>query len=249
MADVRYLPGDRAELIVCRESAISYPLHNHVSMVTMGVVLDGEIELTVGGVSRVCRENDGFLLLPYVPHSINAKSRYTLLSLCVDKNRASPDEFKEMEMRAFLRGAVHQPEAENRLLEMLTGFALHDQIRDEKKKVDAFELLKASLEMQPERRCSLEDMAEQAFMSKYHLLRTFKREVGLTPHQFQIQNRVRKAQRMMRAEASVAEAASAAGFCDQSHFIRCFKRVVGLTPSDYKRCCRVCVPVVTQGPG
>lgn len=37
-------------------------------------------------------------------------------------------------------------------------------------------------------------MAQNAFLNKYHFIRSFKAEAGLTPHQFQIQNRIRKAQ-------------------------------------------------------
>ena len=76
-------------------------------------------------------------------------------------------------------------------------------------------------------------------MSKYHLVRAFRREAGLTPHRFQLQNRVRKGQRLLAGPVTVAEAAAAAGFCDQSHFDRQFKRLVGLTPAAYKRCCAV----------
>ena len=71
-----------------------------------------------------------------------------------------------------------------------------------------------------------------------YLVRSFRREAGLTPHQFQLQNRVRKGQRLLGGPATAAEAAAAAGFCDQSHFDRHFKRLVGLTPADYKRSCR-----------
>ena len=98
--------------------------------------------------------------------------------------------------------------------------------------------LRERLETEPELPCSLEDMAMLACMSKYRLVRAFRREAGLTPHQFQLQNRVRKGQRLLGGPATAAEAAAAAGFCDQSHFDRHFKRLVGLTPADYKRSCR-----------
>ena len=97
--------------------------------------------------------------------------------------------------------------------------------------------LKIRLEMYPERRYSIDDMAEAAFISKYNLIRTFKHEVGLTPHQFQIQNRIRKAQRLLGEASTIAEVALATGFCDQSHFIRHFEKIVGLTPTDYRQAC------------
>lgn len=87
----------------------------------------------------------------------------------------------------------------------------------------------------PENGFSIEDMAEQICISPYHMIRQFKAACGLTPHQFLIQCRVRKAQRLLEDGKSVTEVAYATGFCDQSHFDRCFCKIVRLTPSVYKQ--------------
>ncbi len=81
-------------------------------------------------------------------------------------------------------------------------------------------------------------MAKNAFLSKYHFIRNFKAEVGLTPHQFQIQNRIRKAQRLIHKTDTITEVALATDFCDQSHFIKEFKKQIGLTPLTYKQASR-----------
>ncbi|MDE6600846.1 MAG: AraC family transcriptional regulator [Lachnospiraceae bacterium] len=80
----------------------------------------------------------------------------------------------------------------------------------------------------------IEDMARSIGMSPYHMIRQFKAVCGLTPHQFQIQCRIRRGQKLLEEGKSVTEAAYATGFCDQSHFDRCFHRIVRLTPSAYK---------------
>lgn len=87
----------------------------------------------------------------------------------------------------------------------------------------------------PENLFMIEDMAWRIGISPYHMIRRFKAVCGLTPHQFQIQCRVRKAQKLLEEGQSVTEAAYAAGFCDQSHFDRCFQKIVRLTPSEYKQ--------------
>lgn len=87
----------------------------------------------------------------------------------------------------------------------------------------------------PENVFLIEDMAKSIGISPYHMIRQFKAACGLTPHQFQIQCRVRKAQKLLGEGKSVTEAAYATGFCDQSHFDRCFRKVVGLTPNVYKQ--------------
>ena len=58
--------------------------------------------------------------------------------------------------------------------------------------------------------------------------------MGLTPHQFQLQNRIRKAQRLMHNAETITEVALSTGFCDQSHFIKQFEKQVGLPPLTYK---------------
>lgn len=87
----------------------------------------------------------------------------------------------------------------------------------------------------PEHVFLIEDMARSIGLSPYYMIRSFKTVCGLTPHQFQIQCRVRKGQKLLEEGKSVTEAAYATGFCDQSHFDRCFHKVVRLTPSEYKQ--------------
>ena len=94
--------------------------------------------------------------------------------------------------------------------------------------------LKRQLELYPEAKFSIEEMAKNTFISKYHFIRSFKAEVGLTPHQFQLQNRIRKAQRLMHNVQTITEVALTTGFCDQSHFIKQFEKQVGLPPLTYK---------------
>ena len=79
----------------------------------------------------------------------------------------------------------------------------------------------------------LERLAEVAGVSRFHLVRAFKRQVGLPPHAYQTQLRVAHAMRMLRSGWSISRAAFATGFAAQSHLHRHFKRVLGITPGQY----------------
>ena len=94
--------------------------------------------------------------------------------------------------------------------------------------------LKDSILDQPENLYLIEEMSRDTNISPFHLIRKFKKMYGLTPHQFQIQCKVRKAQKLLEEEKSVCEVTYDAGFCDQSHLDRCFTKIVGLTPKEYK---------------
>ena len=95
------------------------------------------------------------------------------------------------------------------------------------------ELQKSILE-NPENIYLIEQMAHDACISPFHMIREFKKAFGLTPHQFQMQCKVRKAQKLLE-ERPAAEVTFDAGFYDQSHMDRCFKKLVGLSPKEYKK--------------
>lgn len=85
----------------------------------------------------------------------------------------------------------------------------------------------------PELEISIADMSEKVHISSYHMIRKFAGENGLTPHKFQLQCRIRKAQELLESGMKVVDVAAAVGFCDQSHLCRVFKRQMGISPEEY----------------
>ena len=85
----------------------------------------------------------------------------------------------------------------------------------------------------------LNDIAQHVAVSPYHLLRLFHAEVGMPPHAYLQDVRIRNAQALLEEGMPPAEAALAVGFYSQSHLNRHFKRVVGVTPKQYAN--QICV--------
>lgn len=83
------------------------------------------------------------------------------------------------------------------------------------------------------RNFSLDELSQFAMVSPYHLIRIFKKEVGMTPFEYLRNYRVEKAKEMLREKRSIMDAIYDNGFYDQSHFIRHFKNVTGVTPKVY----------------
>ncbi|MGY5450339.1 AraC family transcriptional regulator [Agarivorans sp. MS3-6] len=81
---------------------------------------------------------------------------------------------------------------------------------------------------------SLTELADVAGLSRYHLVRSFKRIYGLSPHAFQLNQRINRAKALLRDGDSIANTALALGFADQSHFQRNFKKRLALTPRQYQ---------------
>jgi len=82
---------------------------------------------------------------------------------------------------------------------------------------------------------TLDEMAAHACLSRYHFVRAFKRTVGLTPHAWQLDQRIQRARRLLDQGMGLAETARQLGFADQSHFQRAFKQRVAATPGQYQR--------------
>lgn len=80
---------------------------------------------------------------------------------------------------------------------------------------------------------TLEELADIAFLSPFHLLRVFREETGITPHAYQMQIRIERAKHLLRDDFSITQTALATGFFDQAHFSKQFKRCVGISPGKF----------------
>ena len=81
---------------------------------------------------------------------------------------------------------------------------------------------------------SLDDLVNLTGLSRGYLVETFRQTVGIPPHAYLRQVRVRHAKERLAAGQSIAEVALATGFTDQSHLTRWFKRLWGFTPGQYR---------------
>jgi AraC-like DNA-binding protein len=81
---------------------------------------------------------------------------------------------------------------------------------------------------------ALAEIAAEAGLSRYHLIRAFQRATGLTPHAYLINRRIEAVKRRLRQGDTLVEIAATTGFCDQAHLTRVFKAHVGVTPGVYR---------------
>jgi AraC family transcriptional regulator len=82
----------------------------------------------------------------------------------------------------------------------------------------------------------LEDAARHAGLSPFHFLRLFAGTLGVTPHQYLVRSRLRRAARMLAdAGRPIGAVALEVGFGDVSNFVRTFHRAAGVSPRGFRR--------------
>ena len=82
----------------------------------------------------------------------------------------------------------------------------------------------------------LEAAAGQACLSAFHFLRIFRNALGVTPHQYLVRSRLKRAAKLLaQEEIPVTEVALDVGFADLSNFVRTFRRAAGVSPREFRK--------------
>lgn len=80
---------------------------------------------------------------------------------------------------------------------------------------------------------SLLEVADFAGLSRFHLIRVFKKHTGFSPHAYLEQIRVNRAKELLKSGMPIIETAYELGFVDQSHLTKTFKKFAGMTPGQF----------------
>lgn len=81
----------------------------------------------------------------------------------------------------------------------------------------------------------LENIADEAYFSKFHFIRLFKSICGKTPHQYLTQVRIDKAKFFLGLNHNVSSTCFMVGFDSITSFTALFKKSEKKTPSEYQR--------------
>jgi len=249
-----FLNGLEAVTVAYRHR--EFPVHSHDEYV-VGIVVEGAEELLARGERHIVAAGHTLLLHPgephanacvgdgilryrvlYIPTSCNAALTNQPLSFPSCVSRSAALYRKILDVHGALQcetGRLEQESLLDRLIEILRFGAGGTAIGALPRCSDRVERTKAFIDRQFAEDFGLDDLATVAGLSSYHLLRTFKAEVGLTPVAYRMLRRVLKARELLQGNMPIAEVALASGFADQSHLTRSFQRLIGVSPARYRQ--------------
>ncbi|MCL1980388.1 MAG: AraC family transcriptional regulator [Proteobacteria bacterium] len=224
-----YSESSGLEAIVSSGTPLRYPLHMHMRHWTLGLVRRGRAELeSPAGTRRV--DGGGFFIVPpRQPHSLYIAGHSELLALCLDKEcTLSHNRGPLAALHSFLL-----PQEDEQLEEMIGLMVRQAGCQEDLQADDRIGRLAARLVAQPEEPLSLAEMAKIAGASPWHFLRRFQAQIGLTPHAYLLNCRIRSLRSLLRGKVAAVDAAFRTGFADQSHMHKLFKLHHNLTPRQF----------------
>ena len=81
---------------------------------------------------------------------------------------------------------------------------------------------------------SVDAIAKVAYISKSGFFKMFKDELGISPNEYIVKERINKAKQLLKLNYTVKETAFQTGFTDTNYFTRVFKQWVGTTPKIFQ---------------
>jgi len=182
-----------------------------------------------GFVRRVINELDHAAFTPIFRAGIQDHSVQRIVGLLIEELEA-----KRPLGRLYVDSLVHA---------LATRYVLLDVGRPARPEVRVTGLLPRILRRVRERieanldtDLSLESLAGETGYSRAHFLRMFRVATGLTPHQYVLDLRLRRAQEgLKQSGSSIIDVAASCGFSSQSHMTGVFRRRLEVTPGEFRR--------------
>jgi AraC-like DNA-binding protein len=236
--------------IVHGNSSHSFPLHSH-DCFCIGIVIDGKLNFKLNTEDLVLGKNEVYFVPPFTEHTISAidNKPYSYQVICV------PDMFTTIdhplsfntyvfdsrkgkvllnELEIFKNSHNYQQLFDN-MLEFIRANINPEKRLKKQRNTETVTPMAAYIQAQINEPFNLQNLCDFSHLTKYHLLRLFKEQMGVTPYQFYIQEKIRKTRQGLLEEQPAANIANDLEFSDQSHLCNTFKKHVGLTLKQFQK--------------
>ena len=249
---------DRMEYLSTRLKSHRFPIHFHETFVIQMVGV-GADWCCVNELAAQQREV--FVHFPFAAHTggslddshVEYRAIYPSLELFCELTGTRPGEVhrgqsfvirsaKEVQLVSDLLDSIGEGGSHQRARKLLRSvfFAVlemqrHDEGEGKRARLGRqLESARRYLVENARRDVSLPELSANCGISRFHLIRAFKKRFGITPRRFLMSRRVTIAKELMAEGVSLVQTAQIAGFHDQSHLTRCFKQVTTFSPGQFR---------------
>lgn len=240
MSSFKFYVSENIEYVIVDNQLVHFNEHCHAFDYIITILVQGNALLGKDGAVNQIFAGDMFKVAPYESHTLVSETEISSFSMCIKKNLIYSNDaddyvYQVLNSLSCFLSCYHGFISFQKFADLfyMAAIELFESYHNFKEEMNPYVMIKNKIEIAPENNDDTDDFSQSVFVSKYYFIRKFKEYSGLTPHQFQIQNRIRKSQKMLIAGMSIADTAVFLGFFDQSHFDKYFKKIVGLSPKEY----------------
>lgn len=234
--------------ILFAQSEHNFPLHSHESF-CFGIVEEGEVIFTINGRKRVLYPGMAYIIPSNIGVIIQAKKRYRYLTICIKDERKeqlnnlkfddyfltfqSSDKVHKLCMNYIQNGS---PDTFiSKIMNLMQPVIVNEEHDQDSSKNEIVEAASSYIRKYANEKFSLDCVADAIHVSKYYLVKVFKKEMGVTPNQYYIQVKMHLIKKEVMDYQKAVDLAMEYNFNDQSHLCNLFKKQMGISLLDYKK--------------
>lgn len=235
--------------IIFANSSHTFPLHSHECF-CFGVIEAGEVSFTIGGKQRTLYPGMAYIIPSNIGVMIQAQKRYRYITICMKDKRK--EQLKDLEFNDYF---IKLSSAEivrklctdymndglsEKLVELITSImkpVIVNKVKPSRERGKSEVIVAACryIRAHAHEKFDLDVLADSIYISKFYLVKLFKREMGVTPNQYYIQMKMQLIKKEIINYRKEVDLAMELNFNDQSHLCNLFKRQMGISPQEYKK--------------
>jgi AraC-like DNA-binding protein len=191
-----------------------------------------------------------YIIPSHVGVSIRAEGRYGYITICIKnkwKERLKHLEFRDYfltfpsskEIHKLCTDYIKNGSAEafvKSIIALMQPIVANCAEKYERKAISNItDAACAYIRRHAQEKFSLDMLADAIHVSKFYLIKLFKKEMGVTPNQYYIQAKMHFVKDKIMGQQKEVDVAMELNFNDQSHLCNLFKRQMGISLQDYKK--------------
>ncbi len=222
----------------------SYKKHHH-DILSIAIINQGMIQIEYDHGSEQLKPNALAVFNPFENHKttvIDTKTKdYYVIYFHFDKNEIFKpiikSIIKDRQLYHDFLALYQSKDSKDAMLFLKQLFKLYSNesiYKNKKQNKLLYQVLKF-IEINDYDKITLDTLAKHVNISQNHLIRLFKKEFGLSPHAYILNQKIHKAKLLLEQNIPISQVAISVGFYDQSHFHKAFKSVFALTPKEFQK--------------
>ncbi|WP_160679814.1 AraC family transcriptional regulator [Clostridium sp. C8-1-8] len=225
-----------------------FPLHSHECF-CVGAITKGSAVFTINNNKCLLEEAMVFIVPPNTGISITTDSQYDYITICFKnelKKQVESILFEKFFLKLKSNDEIltlcdsfkensNEEQFLNSILTLINSAIASDSSAKKTFPNDTVLLICEYIKQNAVNNFSLDTLAQSFYLSKYHLIRMFKKEMGVTPYQYYIQAKMGIIRRQIFNGRSETDLAIDLNLSDSSHLCKIFKRQMGISIQDYKK--------------